>query len=106
MMYGRLYQQLLVDAYTMIESNRLRYISLNQKDFRSENYENIAQNADLGDCNFAEQGRRVFIPSSYTGGKQYMMQHYLDVMATCKYFEFPDIFITITCNPKWPKIIR
>ncbi|XP_010431093.1 PREDICTED: uncharacterized protein LOC104715381 [Camelina sativa] len=27
-------------------------------------------------------------------------------MATCKYYGFPDIFITITCNPKWPEVVR
>ncbi|XP_024004882.1 uncharacterized protein LOC112082028 [Eutrema salsugineum] len=27
-------------------------------------------------------------------------------MATCKHFGFPDLFITFTCNPKWPEITR
>lgn len=105
-MSGRLFQQFLVDAYTMIESNRLRYIWLNQKNLRSEHYEKIVQSAEKGDCNLSTQGKRIFIPSSFTGGSRYMMQHYLDAMATCKYYGFPDLFITITCNPKWPEITR
>ncbi|XP_021984898.1 uncharacterized protein LOC110880745 [Helianthus annuus] len=27
-------------------------------------------------------------------------------MALCKWFGYPDIFITITCNPKWPEVKR
>jgi len=27
-------------------------------------------------------------------------------MTTCKHFGFPDLFITFTCNPKWPEITR
>ena len=105
-MSGRLFQQFLVDAYTMIESNRLRYIFLNQKNLRAEYYDKIAASADRGEDDLSEQGKRIFIPSSFTGGKRYMMQHYLDAMATCKYYGYPDFFITITCNPKWPEITR
>ncbi|CAL9225762.1 unnamed protein product [Arabidopsis halleri] len=105
-MSGRLFQQFLVDAYTMIETNRLRYIYFNQKNLRCENYERIKASADRGDHCLENKGTRIFIPSSFTGGSRYMMQHYLDAMATCKYFGYPDIFITITCNPKWPEITR
>lgn len=31
---------------------------------------------------------------------------YLDAMALCKHFGFPDLFITFTCNPKWPELKR
>lgn len=46
------------------------------------------------------------IPASFTGGPRYKTQHYLDAMATCKYYGFPDLFITITCNPAWPEVTR
>ncbi|CAL9237150.1 unnamed protein product, partial [Arabidopsis halleri] len=75
-MAGRLFQQFLVDAYTMIETNRLRYIWFNQKNLRCENYERIKKTAELGDRYLNDQGRRIFIPSSFTGGSRYMMQHY------------------------------
>ncbi|KAJ0511146.1 putative helitron helicase-like domain-containing protein [Helianthus annuus] len=35
-----------------------------------------------------------------------MMQNYLDAMSLCKWFGYPDFFITITCNPKWPEVKR
>ncbi|CAA7035449.1 unnamed protein product [Microthlaspi erraticum] len=105
-MCGRLYRQFLVDAYTMIESNRLRYIWLNQKNLHSECLDKLVKKADEGNGDISETGQRVYIPSSFTGGKRYMMQHYLDAMSICKHFGYPDFFITITCNPKWPEITR
>lgn len=106
MMARRLYQQFLVDVYTMIESNRLRYIWLNQKNLRSECLDKLVKTANEGNTDISNKGTRVYIPSSFTGGKRYMMQHYLDAMTTCKYFGYPDFFITMTCNPKWPEITR
>lgn len=35
-----------------------------------------------------------------------MMQNYQDAMAICKWYSYPDLFITFTCNPKWPEITR
>ncbi|XP_048604781.1 uncharacterized protein LOC125582235 [Brassica napus] len=103
---GRLFHQFLVDAYTMIESSRLRYLWLNQKKLRSSSYAAIQKAATRAGAKMAEQGSRIFIPATFTGGKRYMKQHYYDAMALCKYHGFPDIFITFTCNPKWPEVTR
>ncbi|XP_024006604.1 uncharacterized protein LOC112083106 [Eutrema salsugineum] len=103
---GRLFQQFLVDAYTMIETNRLRFISMNQSKLHCENYDKIKKTVDGGDIDLSDKGKRIIIPSSYTGGTRYMVQHYLDAMTTCQHFGFPDLFITFTCNPKWPEITR
>jgi len=35
-----------------------------------------------------------------------MDQLYFDGMAICSKVGFPDVFITFTCNPKWPEIVR
>nr|KAJ0194151.1 hypothetical protein LSAT_V11C800449280 [Lactuca sativa] len=35
-----------------------------------------------------------------------MLQNYLDAMSLCKWFGYPDFFITFTCNPKWPEVKR
>ncbi|XP_076899608.1 uncharacterized protein LOC143553506 [Bidens hawaiensis] len=51
-------------------------------------------------------GQRVILPSSFTGGARYMMQNYLDAMCLCRWFRYPDFFITITCNPNWPEVKR
>ena len=35
-----------------------------------------------------------------------MIQNYQDAMAICRRYGNPDLFITFTCNPKWPEITR
>ena len=35
-----------------------------------------------------------------------MVQNYQDTMAICKAIGYPELFITFTCNPKWPEITR
>ena len=39
----RLFQQFILDAYTTIESNRLRYLKLNQTCLRSDCYDSIKE---------------------------------------------------------------
>ncbi|KAK9698409.1 hypothetical protein RND81_08G102300 [Saponaria officinalis] len=102
----KLFQQFLVDAYTMIETERLNFIRRNQKILRADKYITLKESVARGVTNPAAKGRRVVIPSSFTGSTRYMIRNYQDAMATCKEFGFPDLFITFTCNPKWPEITR
>ncbi|XP_022040658.1 uncharacterized protein LOC110943214 [Helianthus annuus] len=102
----RLFQQFLVDAYTMIESERLNFIRGKQKNLRSETFENLQKYKHTGQENLSNTGQKVILPSSFTGGARFMQQNYLDAMALCKWFGYSEFFITITCNPKWPEISR
>ncbi|KAL6517513.1 hypothetical protein OROMI_033214 [Orobanche minor] len=102
----RLFQQLLVDGYTMVESHRIMFIRNNQKLLRSDNYKNLADAVLRGNAPTTSIGKRFVIPTSFTGGPKYMIQKHQDVMTRCKWYGFPDLFITITCNPKWPEISR
>ncbi|GJW45254.1 hypothetical protein Tco_0074053, partial [Tanacetum coccineum] len=102
----RLCQQFIVDAYTMIERERMSYIRNQQKDLRSETYSKLAQLAEEEDSGVKLRGKKVVLPSSFTGSPRYMMQNYLDAMTICKVYGYPDLFITFTCNPNWPEIER
>lgn len=102
----RLFQQFVVDAYTMVESSRLNYIRTHQKQLRADVYKGLTDAYIRGETNSATQGKRVILPSSFTGGARYMIQNYQDAMAVCRWAGYPDIFITFTCNPKWPEITR
>nr|KAJ0209786.1 hypothetical protein LSAT_V11C400186900 [Lactuca sativa] len=102
----RLFQQFLVDAYTMIESERLHFIRSKQQILRCESYENLRNQQDLGNKDISNVIQCVILPSSFTGGARYMMQNYFDAMSLCKWFGYPDFFITFTCNPKWPEVKR
>lgn len=95
---NRLFQQFLVDTFTMIETNRLSFIRYNQSKLRAETYDSVKGMLGNENINLEEQGTRLLLPASFTGAPRYMRQHYYDAMATCKHFGSPDLFITFTCN--------
>ncbi|CAH9106984.1 unnamed protein product, partial [Cuscuta europaea] len=90
----RLFHQFIVDAYTMIESDRLKYVRLNQKKLRADVYNGLTDAVVRGETNPNTQGKRIILPSSFTGGARYMIQNYQDAMAIVTQFGNPDLFIT------------
>ncbi|XP_076943656.1 uncharacterized protein LOC143613971 [Bidens hawaiensis] len=102
----RLFQQLLVDKYTMVESQRLHFIRSKQSELRCDTYESLRNLKTSGTSDVFTSGQRVILPSSFTGGSRYMMQNYLDAMCLCRWYGYPDFFLTITCNPGWPEVKR
>nr|KAJ0220714.1 hypothetical protein LSAT_V11C200090600 [Lactuca sativa] len=82
----RLFQQFLVDGYTIIESERLYFIRKQQKTLRCKSYENLRNHQARGSIDISNVGQHVILPSSFTGGARYMMQNYLDAMSLCKWF--------------------
>ncbi|XP_022031962.1 uncharacterized protein LOC110933028 [Helianthus annuus] len=103
---GRLFQQYLVDAYVSIEQCRLEYIRANQNKFRSEFLRGIHDAFSKGDTEGREVGKRIILPSSFTGGPRYMYKHYQDALVICRVHGNPQYFITFTCSVKWPEIKR
>jgi hypothetical protein len=102
----RLFQQFVVDLYSMIESQRLSFIRQNQSNIRSDFLLGIEEAVSRGDIVASSIGSRIVLPSSFTGGKRYMFNNCQDAMAICKKFGYPDLFLTFTCNPSWPEIQR
>ena len=103
---GRIFQQYVVDIYVKIEDARLKYIRGNQSKLRADLYQGLAdalQNTD-GIIDGSHVGRKVILPSSFTGSVRYQHQLYQDAMAISRHFGKPDFFITFTCNPHWKKI--
>ncbi|XP_072077870.1 uncharacterized protein [Arachis hypogaea] len=78
---ARLFQQFLVDAYTMVEVERLSFIRFNQPKLRIED-------------------TRPYMSHSY------MFNNCKDAFAICKYAGYPSFFITITSNPDWDEVKR
>ncbi|XP_018503801.2 uncharacterized protein LOC103950741 [Pyrus x bretschneideri] len=103
---GRLFQQYLVDSYATLEEDRLDYIRQNQKNLRSEVYKGIYDAVAKGDNDANNLGQKVVLPASYTGSPRYMINNYHDAMPICRENGLPDLFITFTCNIKWPEIVR
>ena len=126
-------QQFVVDAWTMVEAYRLLFIRHNQKSLRVDLYKGLTEAVLRGETDPASHGKRIILPSSFVGGARfviiaiftslwciysciisnviffsyrYMIQNYQDAMAICRWAGYPDLFITFTCNPKWPEIQR
>ena len=43
---------------------------------------------------------KLILPSSHVGSSRFMTQLFQDAMAICRYFHKPDLFLTMTANPK------
>ena len=81
---GRLFQQYVVDMYVKIEDGRLGFIQRNQSKLRADLYQGLAdalQHSD-GMVDGSHIGKRVILPSSFTGSARYQHQLYQDAMAT------------------------
>jgi len=51
-------------------------------------------------------GKMIILPSTFIGSPRNMLQNYQDAMAIVSKFGKPDLFITMTCNPKWREILK
>ncbi|XP_048591443.1 uncharacterized protein LOC125576114 [Brassica napus] len=101
---GRLLHQFIVDVYTAIEEDRLRWARNNQEILRAELYSNVLDAVSKGDTDAKIIGQRFILPPSFTGGPRYLVEKYHDAMAICREFGNPDLFITMTANPNWSEI--
>ncbi|KAL2992795.1 hypothetical protein AAZX31_10G068400 [Glycine max] len=102
----KLFQQFIVEGYTMVESERLSYIRNNQKKLRVDKYSSLQTSLDTRMAKGLTKGKRVILPSTFVGSSRYMDQLYFDGMAICSHVGFPNLLITLTCNPNWPEIRR
>jgi len=96
----RLFQQFVVDMYSMIESQRLSWVRQNQAKIRSGFLLGLEEAVGRGDSDASFIGSRVVFPASFTGGSRYMFNNCQDAHALCKRYGYPYLFLTITCNPK------
>ena len=103
-MGGKLFQQYVVDQFLRIEQQNLMFIRNNQQQLRAECYQGIVD--ALGGNNSSHIGRRIIVPATTIGSTRYMQQRFQDSMALVRKFGKPDLFLTMTCNPKWPEITQ
>ncbi|PLW51361.1 hypothetical protein PCANC_17595 [Puccinia coronata f. sp. avenae] len=96
-----LYQEFLVNVYICVERSRLNFIWFNQAQLKADIYKGL-QESFRDDLDI--EGRRVILPSSFSGSPQSMLQLYQDSMASVWQFGKPLLFITMTANAHWPEI--
>nr|GEX77187.1 hypothetical protein [Tanacetum cinerariifolium] len=91
---------------TRMSMKQLSFNRKNNKDLRGETYSKLATLAQNKDSRVKLRGKKVVLNLAFTGSPWYTMQNYLDAMTLCKFYGYPDLFITFTCNPNWPEISR
>ena len=89
--------------YVKIETDRLNFLRQNQTKIRCELYQGIQDAIFHGDNDSRRVGRKMILPATFVGSPRDMYQRYQDAMALVRIGK-PDLFITMTCNPKWPEI--
>ncbi|KAL8140335.1 hypothetical protein V2J09_006356 [Rumex salicifolius] len=94
---GRLYHQFIVDAYTAMEEQRLRWIRFNQRELRADLYNNIAGAILQGDTDARTIGKEDY-PSCI------FHRQAKDAMTLCWAYDNPSLFITFTADPRWPEM--
>jgi hypothetical protein len=102
---GALTSEFWCDVWAQVESSKLGFLRQPhlQASIRSCRFN------EVGDClrdggDLAMLGTPVIMPASFVGSAQWYRALYHDAMALPAYFGRPDVFLTMTCNPKWPEI--
>jgi hypothetical protein len=68
-------------------------------------YKGLTEAVLRGETDASSTGKRIVLPANFVGGARYMIQNYQDAMAICSWSGYPDLFITFTCNHKWPEVV-
>jgi len=105
--YGkRLYQEWVVDQYSKVEGQWLRWVRLNQTTLRADQYKGMVDAMQQDGANNTNFGRIVILPATFAGSPHHMNQLYQDSMALVRKFGKLNLFITMTCNLNWPEILH
>lgn len=102
----QLFQQYVVDAWAVVDQNKLDWFRNHQDELRADVYNGLVDTLTRDDVDSERIGQHVILPSSYTGGDRYMQQRYQNAMAINRHLSKPTLFITMTANPSWPEIQR
>ena len=78
----------------------------NQAKIRADLYQGVVDCVNAGEVQPSRVGQRVVLPASFMGGPRDLRRRFMDAMTLVQDDGKPDIFLTMTCNPKWPEILR
>ncbi|CAN1298310.1 ATP-dependent DNA helicase PIF1 [Linum perenne] len=101
---GKLFQQYVVNAYALIEAERLEWIRDNQRKLRVHYFNGLMDAFLQGDTNVQLTGKHIILSSTHTSSPRYKYENFQDAMAICRWGGYPDLFLTFTCNSQWPEI--
>lgn len=95
-------QQYAMDKWAKIEASRLQWVRTNQKSRSVEKYQGLMDAASSDD--HVNVGMKIILPAKVYGSPCFYFEAFQDAVAILRQLGKPDIFLTFTCNPKWPEI--
>ncbi|SGY31920.1 BQ5605_C002g01277 [Microbotryum silenes-dioicae] len=98
----RLFLEFVIDGYSQLETDRLNYIRFHQENLRLTTAQGITDAVANG-LTPDQIGRSVILGSTFKNSPREVTQRYQDAMACVVKYGKPSLFITVTCNPEWPK---
>lgn len=101
---GSLFQEFVVEFFSMVESERLDYIRSHQDDIRAYQYRIQRALASRAERLNMVAAPVVILPTSFYGSIRHLQETCADAMSLFSRFGQPDYFITLTCNPRWSEI--
>ena len=90
--------------YAKIECERLQFLTRELSTQKADNYRDLRDALYSTDGDPRNVGQRVILPATFTGGPRYMFERQQDAMTYVQKYGRPDLFITMTTNPKWIEI--
>ena len=102
----KLMMEFVVMAFLREQNQKLRWIKDNQKQIRAETYNILRENVQSEGETGYEHGKRVILPASYYGSVRWYRKKNLESLAIVRKKGNPHLFITMTCNPNHPQILR
>ncbi|CAD6943624.1 unnamed protein product [Tilletia controversa] len=85
-----LLQEWLVDAWVVVEQNRISFLNFNQDLLRREVYSGL-QDALISGADLHGIGTRTILPSSFTSGPRFWQARYHDAMSLVRVYGKPDL---------------
>ena len=102
---GKLFQEYVCESWAITEQKRLAQLRAKQSDLRADLYQGLADAvAHDVETNLQDLGKRIILPSSFSGSTRHMQQQCQDALAINRYFGGGDLFVTMTANASWPEI--
>ncbi|XP_026290995.1 uncharacterized protein LOC113215573 [Frankliniella occidentalis] len=103
----KLFAMYLINGALIVLYEWLSYRASHQETLKAESYNTLRQ---FVAARALEQGRRiggiVILPPGIYGSPRYMKNLFYDALAVSQKLGHPSWMVTLTCNSKWPEIIR
>ena len=102
----KLMMEFVVMAFLREQTQKLRWMRKNQKKIRAEMYKTLLENVQQGEVHGVNHGRKVILPASHYGSVRWYQKKNLESLAIARKKGKPHLFITMTCNPNHPLMLK